>query len=63
MAKKYKYNISFGAEEETRGTIELTKKEAAIVAYAFDTDNWDIQEESEFSGRGWIDVENPMEIE
>ncbi len=63
MAKKYRYNIGISAEGVTSGTIDLTKKEADIVAYALNTSNWNNLEEEPWSGVCWIDVENPMEIE
>ena len=62
-AKKYRYHISKSAEGMTSGTIDLTKKEAAIVAYALNTSNWNNLEEEEWSGSCWIDVDNPMEID
>ena len=40
MAKKYRYNVSLLAEDVCDGTIELTKKEAEIVAYATNVNNW-----------------------
>ncbi len=63
MAKKYRYNICKSAEGMTTGTIDLTKKEAEIVAYALDTTNWNNLEEEPWSGSCWIDIDNPMEIE
>jgi hypothetical protein len=61
--KKYRYNIYQSAEGTTSGTIDLTKKEAAIVAYALDTSNWGNLDEESWSGSCYIDIENPMEIE
>ena len=61
-AKKYRYNIMQSAEGITTGTIDLTKKEAAIVAYALDTSNWNNLIENSWSGSCWIDIDNPMEI-
>lgn len=61
--KKYRYYIYRSAEGMTSGTIDLTKKEAAIVAYALDTSNWGNLDEESWSGSCYIDVENPMEIE
>ena len=61
--KKYRYNIHKSAEGMTSGTIDLTKKEAAIVAYALDTSNWKNLEEETWSGSCWIDIDNPMEID
>lgn len=60
--KKYRYNIWKSAEGETTGTIDLTKKEAAIVAYALDTSNWNNLSEGSWSGSCWIDIDNPIEI-
>lgn len=62
-AKKYKYRISYSAEGVTSGTINLTKKEAQIVAYALDTANWENLEEELYSGECTLDVEHPMKIE
>ena len=62
-AKKYRYYICQSAEGETTGTIDLTKKEAAIVAYALDISNWNNLETEAWSGSCFIDVDNPMEIE
>ena len=40
MAKKYRYNVGLSTEQNFTGTIDLTKKEAEIVAYATNTKNW-----------------------
>lgn len=61
--KKYRYNICQSAEGTTSGTIDLTKKEASIVAYAIDTSNWNNLEEESWSGSCYIDIDNPMEID
>ena len=61
--KKYRYNIYKSAEGTTSGTIDLTKKEAAIIAYALDTSNWNNVEEESWSGSCWIDIDNPMKID
>lgn len=61
--KKYRYNICYSAEGTTSGTINLTKKEASIVAHALNTSNWDNLEVESWSGSCWIDIDNPMEIE
>lgn len=63
MEKKYRYNVGLSAEEDFTGTIDLTKSEAAIVAYATDTNNWQNTEGSGWCGTFWIDINNPMEIE
>ena len=61
--KKYRYNIYQSAEGTTSGTIDLTKKEASIVAYALNISNWNNVEEEFYSGSCWIDIDNPMEID
>lgn len=62
-AKKYRYYICKSAEGITSGTIDLTKKEASIVAYALNTSNWNNLEEDDWSGSCYIDIDNPMEID
>lgn len=63
MEKKYRYNIGCSAEGYTCGTIDLTKEEAAIVAYAMNKDNWRITLDEPYSGDCWIDADHPQEIE
>jgi hypothetical protein len=63
VAKKYRYNVSLSAEETQSGTIDLTKKEAEIVAYATNTDNWKNGYGGGYCGYFSIDIDNPMEIE
>ena len=41
---------------------DLTKEEAAIVAYAMNRDNWRITLDESYSGDCWIDVDHPQEI-
>ena len=60
--KKYRYNICYSAEGVTTGTIDLTKKEAAIVAYALNTSNWNNLDAESWSGSCFIDIEHPYEI-
>ena len=62
MAKKYRYDIGHFAEGLCHGTIDLTKKEAAIVAYALDESNWASCSDEGWSGSFWIDTDNPTEI-
>jgi hypothetical protein len=63
MAKKYRYHIGYSAEGTTYGYVDLTKKEASIVAYALDERNWKDGSSEMWSGTGtWIDIDNPMEI-
>lgn len=63
MEKKYRYTICCCAEGDTCGTIDLTTREAAIVAYAMNKDNWNIILDEPYSGNCWIDVDHPQEIE
>lgn len=63
MAKKYRYNVSLSAEEDFTGTIDLTKREAEIVAYATNTNNWKNRCGGGYCGSFWIDIDNPIEIE
>ena len=63
MTKKYRYNVGLSAEEESTGTVDLTKEQAKVVAYATNSDNWDNTEFGTYTGAFWIDIENPMEIE
>ena len=63
MDKKYKYCVCLSAEEDCIGTIELTKKEAEIVAYAVDRSNWKDVEGGGWCGSFIIDVDNPIELE
>ena len=62
MAKKYRYNVGLSAEEDFTGSIDLTKKEAEIVAFATNTDNWRNVSGGGWCGNFWIDTENPEEI-
>ena len=62
MAKKYRYNVALTAEDDWCGTIDLTKKEAEIVDYATNINNWKNGHGGGYYGYFWIDVNNPMEI-
>ena len=62
MEKKYRYNIGLSGEGYTCGTIDLTEKGAATVAYAMNKDNW--QHITYDDGNNcWIDIDHPQEIE
>ena len=63
MAKKYRYEVSLCAEEDTIGTIDLTKKEAELVAWATDPANWNVRSSGNWCGYFSINLNNPMEIE
>lgn len=62
MAKKYRYRVSNEAEGISCGYIDLTKKEAEIVAYATNVNNWKNAYDEGYSGYFCIDIEHPMEI-
>lgn len=62
MAKKYRYQVCLSAEEECIGFVDLTKKEAEIVAYATSIGNWKNVFGGGYCGYFEIDVNNPMEI-
>lgn len=60
--KKYRYNVSLSAEGRRSGTVDLTKEEAEIVAYATNPKNWKNAFYGEYYGEFKIDIEHPMEI-
>lgn len=63
MVEKYKYKVELIADGETVGYVELTPEQAALVAYVTNTNNWEIIEQEEYSGRFDIDFKNPLKIE
>lgn len=62
MAKKFRYRVKLSAEGDRTGTIDLTKKEAQIVAYATNPENWKMIFCGEDYGSFEIDIKHPMEI-
>lgn len=62
MKKKYRYNVSLTAEGCLSGTVDLTKREAEIVAYATNPKNWKNTFYGEYYGEFKIDIKHPMEI-
>lgn len=52
-------DIIFGNQRKVK---QQELKEAAIVAYALDTSNWNNLSEGSWSGSCWIDIDNPIEI-
>lgn len=60
--KKYKYPVSLLADDYSCGYVELTKREAEIVAYATSTINWKDADLNPYSGYFCIDLYNPEEI-
>ena len=62
--KKYRYTVRQSAEGEISGTVNLTKEEACIVAYATTETNWDnVKCDESYTGMFFIDLNNPQEIE
>ena len=61
--KKYRYNVGLFAEETQTGTVDLTERDASIVAYATEPNNWNSCDGGGFCGSFWIDKDNPIEIE
>lgn len=60
--KKYKYLVSLSADDWSDGYVELTKREAEIVAFATDTRNWKDANLNPYSGYFVINLDNPEEI-
>ena len=63
LEKKYKYPVSLSAEDYSCGYVELTKREAEIVAYATSTINWKDADLNPYSGYFCIGLDNPIEID
>lgn len=62
LKKKYRYNVKLSAEGTLSGTVDLTKEEAEIVAYATNPENWKNAFYGEYYGCFEIDIDHPMEI-
>lgn len=62
MAKKYRYEVNLSAEEEVTGTIDLTKKEAELIARVTNPANWHNRCGGGYCGYFHIELSNPMEI-
>lgn len=60
--EKYRYNVRLSAEGNLTGTIDLTKKEAEIVAYATNPENWKNAFYGEYYGSFEIDINHPIKI-
>lgn len=58
--EKFHYSVMFADELETTGIITLTKKEAAILNYYTNKNNWNNLKEEDYSGRFVIDIQNPI---
>ena len=59
MAKKFRYKVWLSAEENRSGFVKLTQKEAQIVAYATNPQNWENDSGCAYSGSFNIDVKTP----
>jgi hypothetical protein len=59
---KYRYKVGLYAEGTRTGTVDLTKEEAKIVAYATNPNNWKNDFWGEYYGHFEIDINHPMEI-
>lgn len=59
MAKKFRYRVCLSAEENRSGFVKLTRKEAQIVAYATNPQNWENDSGCAYSGSFDIDVKTP----
>lgn len=62
LEKKYKYLVYLLADDYSCGYVELTKREAEIVAYATSTINWKDADLNPYSGYFCIGLDNPIEI-
>lgn len=63
MEKKYYYRIVKAGEGTTSGFVLLTKKEAKIVDYALNDNNWVRAIYEDWSGSAKIDIDNPISEE
>ncbi len=59
VEKKYRYKVEMRGEECMEGYISLTPKEAKIVSYATNFNNWDISEYGCYTGRFVIHANEP----
>lgn len=59
--KKYRYKVEMRGEECMEGYISLTHKEAKIVSYATNFNNWDISEYGCYTGRFVIHTNEPYD--
>lgn len=63
VQKKFWYQIGTSAEGESYGYVLLTPREAKIVSYATNKENWQGSEIEDWSGYFWIDLDNPIPYE
>lgn len=63
MQKKFWYQVGTSAEGESYGYVLLTPREAKIVSYATNKENWQGSEIEDWSGSFWIDLDNPIPYE
>ena len=60
---KFYWKVWQSAEGCTDGYVLLTKKEAEIVSYATDWNNWKCVNDESWSGSFSIDLDNPIPVE
>jgi len=59
--KKYWYEVTQSAEDESHGWIQLTEDEAALISKVTDSDNWTNTEMGSWTGWFGIDLESKCE--
>ena len=60
---KFYWNVCQAAEGNTTGYVKLTKKEAEIVSFVTDWDNWKNLNDEPWSGSFSIDLSNPIPVD
>lgn len=61
--QRYKYKVMNVAEGDATGYVLLTKRDAALVAYVTNQENWSALDDDGYSGTFKIDVENPISVD
>lgn len=59
--KKFYYEVGIDGEDYTHGKILLTKKEAELVNFATNPNNWKNVNIKKYSGSFFIDIDHPHE--
>lgn len=60
---KFYWPVCQAAEGYSTGYVKLTRKEAEIVAFASDQDNWECVEYDAYCGSFSIDLDRPITVE
>ena len=60
IEKKW-YSVSLVAEDFTEGYVQLTERDAKLVAWATSPVNWRAVEQRPWSGMFLIDIEHPLD--